>query len=423
MLSSSAAIVESSSRWESGPASSYSHARYHLPRRENLPLKRELDPQDKAFIEEVRDFLAESLNPAVSKKVRLGLPVSHEEQSEWTKVLNARGWAAPNWPVEVGGTGWSMVRRHLFDIEMKQHHAPELQGFGFSMVGPAIIKYGTDAQKADYLPKILNADISWCQGYSEPQAGSDLATVRTRAITDGDDYVVTGSKIWTSAAERADHIFMLVRTDNEAKPQLGISFLLAEMDSPGITVEPLLAFNGKRLWNQVFFEEVRVPRANRLGDENQGWTVAKNLLGNERMLVSRVAENRRILSNIMSALAQEPDAEVSGQVAKLKIRLDALDTTALRLLTEFDDGKEVGAEPSMLKLKGSQLVQDMDRALFEIACHYGLPLDSVMREDAPIGPEYADMVASGMFHHRGYTIAGGTSEIQHNIIARQVLGL
>jgi alkylation response protein AidB-like acyl-CoA dehydrogenase len=380
--------------------------------------------EDRRFQEEVRTFLSENLDLHLSRKVKLGYPISKEEQDGWTRVLNARGWAAPNWPVEVGGPGWTMLRRHLFDIEMKMHHAPELQGFGFSMVGPAIIKYGTQEQQNYYLPKILNADISWCQGYSEPQAGSDLASVRTRAVVDGDDYVVSGSKIWTSAAERADHIFMLVRTDTEAKPQLGITFLLMEMNDPGITVEPLLAFNGKRLWNQVFFDQVRVPRANRLGEENRGWSVAKNLLGNERLLVSRVAENRRMLSNIMSALREDPHkAAFRESLAALVIRLEALDATALRLLTKFDKGHEIGAEPSMLKLKGSQLVQDMDRMLYEIVGYLGLPQDSTMRDGGPAGAEVADMVASGLFHHRGYTIAGGTSEIQHNIIAQQVLGL
>ena len=378
--------------------------------------------EDIAFRDEVRAFLKDNLDPQVARKVRLGYPVSGEEQDDWTRRLNRQGWAAPNWPVQVGGTGWSMVRRHIFGVEMRLHHAPELQGFGFSMVGPAIIRYGTDEQKAHYLPKILNAEISWCQGYSEPGAGSDLAGVSTQALVDGDDYVVTGSKIWTSAAERADHIFMLVRTDPEAKPQLGISFLLADMRDPAVRVEPLMAFNGKRLWSQVFFDELRVPRANRLGEENQGWTVAKNLLGNERLLVSRVAENRRILSNVRDALREE-GGTVDGKLADLMIRLEALDATALRLLTRFDRGHEVGAEPSMLKLKGSQLVQDMDRMLYEIAGHYALPLDSTMRDGGAVGPGYADMVASGMFHHRGYTIAGGTSEIQHNIIARQVLEL
>ena len=384
----------------------------------------QVNEEDRRFQEEVRTFLSEHLDLDLSRKVKLGYPISKEEQDGWTRTLNARGWAAPNWPVEVGGPGWTMLRRHLFDIEMKMHHAPELQGFGFSMVGPAIIKYGTQEQQNYYLPMILNADISWCQGYSEPQSGSDLASVRTRAVVDGDDYVVSGSKIWTSAAERADHIFMLVRTDTEAKPQLGITFLLMEMNDPGITVKPLLAFNGKRLWNQVFFDQVRVPRANRLGEENRGWSVAKNLLGNERLLVSRVAENRRMLSNIMSALSEDPrKAAFKKSLAALVIRLEALDATALRLLTKFDKGHEIGAEPSMLKLKGSQLVQDMDRMLYEIVGYFALPQDSTMREGGPAGAEIADMVASGLFHHRGYTIAGGTSEIQHNIIAQQVLGL
>ncbi|MDG1204855.1 MAG: acyl-CoA dehydrogenase family protein, partial [Pseudomonadales bacterium] len=351
------------------------------------------------------------------------------EQDEWTRSLNRQGWAAPNWPVEMGGTGWTMLRRQVFDNEMRGANAPELQGFGFSMVGPAIIKYGTKAQQQHYLPKILNADISWCQGYSEPQAGSDLASVRTQAISDGDDYIVTGSKIWTSAAEHADHIFALVRSDPSAKPQLGISFLLIDMADPGVTVEPLIAFNGKRLWNQVFFDEVRVPKANRLGEEHRGWAVAKNLLGNERLLVSRVAENRRLLGRIIDISRRECDRDIPldeaffTKIDALEIRLDALNATALRLLSAFDNGGVVGAEPSMLKLKGSQLVQDMDRCLFDAIGYYSLPVDSFMSRADPIGEDYEDMIASGLFHHRGYTIAGGSSEIQHNIIAKAVLGL
>lgn len=390
-----------------------------------------LSADDLAFRGEVRAFLENNLDKSVSDLVKYGQGVAKGIQDEWTRTLNAKGWAAPNWPVDMGGTGWSMVRRHLFDVEMKAHNAPELQGFGFNMVGPAIIKYGTDEQKQAYLPKILNAEMSWCQGYSEPQAGSDLAAVRTRAIADGDDYVVNGSKIWTSAAEHADYIFALVRTDTVVKKQLGITFLLIDMRLPGITVEPLIAFNGKRLWNQVFFDDVRVPRTNKLGEENQGWTVAKNLLGNERLLVSRVAENRRILSRILDVIEKESDAGIefggdyNRELTELQIRLEALESMALRLLTKFDDGGTIGAEPSMLKLKGSQLVQDMDRALFDIIGYYALPTDSSMRGKAadPIGPIYADRVANGLFHHRGYTIAGGSSEIQHNIIAQAVLGL
>ncbi|MBT7540977.1 MAG: pimeloyl-CoA dehydrogenase large subunit, partial [Gammaproteobacteria bacterium] len=211
-----------------------------------------LNNADIEFQSEVRAYVAANLDKKVSEKVRLGYGVEKSETDEWTRILNRKGWAAPHWPVEVGGAQWSAVRRHLFDIELRSAHAPELQGFGFSMVGPAIIKYGSDEQKNKYLPKILNAEMSWCQGYSEPQAGSDLASLRTTATSDGDNYVVNGSKIWTSAAELADHIFVLVKTDTDVKPQLGISFLLIDMETPGITVDPLLAFNGVRLWNQVF---------------------------------------------------------------------------------------------------------------------------------------------------------------------------
>lgn len=388
-----------------------------------------LTDEDQEFISEVRGFLKDKLDPNLARKVELGYPVDKSEQDDWTRILNQQGWAAPNWPAEVGGTGWSMLKKHLFEIELRAAHAPETQGFGFGMVGPAIIKYGTPKQKAHYLPKILNADISWCQGYSEPGAGSDLASLRTAAISEGDEYVVTGSKIWTSAAEVADHIFALVRTDPDAKPQAGISFLLIDMADPGITVEPLIAFNGKRLWNQVFFESVRVPKSNRLGKENEGWSVAKNLLGNERLLVSRVAENRRLLKKIFALTRIEADREIEFDanllkaINQLEIRLDALDATARRLLSQSDLGAQIGAEPSMLKLQGSQMVQAMDQIMFDLIGYYGVPLDSVLRGGEPIGMDVEDMIASQMYHHRGYTIAGGASEVQRNIIAKAVLGL
>lgn len=310
---------------------------------------------------------------------------------------------------------------------MRGHNAPETQGFGFNMVGPAIIQYGSAEQKAHYLPLILNAEISWCQGYSEPGAGSDLASLTTRAEIVGDEYRVNGAKIWTSGAERADHIFVLVRTDVTAKKQLGISFLLIPMTSAGIRVEALYAFNGKRLWNQVFFDDVMVPRSNRLGAENQGWTVAKTLLGDERLMVSRVAENKRILARVRGLLKDTglKDAALAAKAAQIEIRLTALEATALRLLSRFDGGGKIGAEPSMLKLQGSQLVQVQDQLLFEIAGLYGLPLDAESRQtpNAPIHRETVDMIGSALFHHRGYTIAGGASEVQRNIIAQQVLGL
>jgi len=388
----------------------------------------QLDAEEREFESQVEAFIQAELDPELQRRVALSLEVPRAMRDDWTRKLNQVGWVAPNWPVEYGGTGWSMRRRHQFEVLMRKHHAPETQGFGFNMVGPAIIKYGSEAQKAYYLPKIRSAEIQWCQGYSEPGAGSDLAGLSTRAEIQGDHYCINGSKIWTSGAEQADHIFLLVRTDPDAKKQLGISFLLVRMDSPGITVEPLLAFNGKRLWNQVFFDDVRVPRKDRLGEENAGWTVAKNLLGNERLMVSRVAENKRVLSRVKALfdeLGLEADDQFKKRLGTIEIRLASLESMALRLLSKFDQGGHVGAEPSMLKLQGSQLIQAQDQLLFEIVQYYGLPVDSTLREESsgPIGTPETEMIASALFHHRGYTIAGGASEIQKNIIAQQVLGL
>ena len=381
-----------------------------------------------AFQQQVEEFLAANLPSQTAAKVRNGAAISKDELTEWTRILNAQGWAAPNWPVAYGGTGWNLTYRHIFDVACRKFHAPALSGFGFNMVGPAIIKYGSESQKAEFLPKIRNADLWFCQGYSEPQAGSDLASVRTRAQRDGDDYLINGSKIWTSGAEHADWIFCLVRTNPDVQQQKGISFLLFDMTSPGVTVKPLYAFNGKRLWNQVFFEDVRVPMIQRLGDEDRGWTVAKSLLGDERLMVSRVAENRRILANLRETLEHQLSRgsavlDVTRKaVNELDIRLQALETTSLRILTAFDGGGDIGAEPSMLKLKGSELVQAQDEVLFTLIDYLALPLDTATG-GAAVTPDWAEYIASGRYHHRGFTIAGGSSEVQHNIIAKQVLGL
>ena len=338
-----------------------------------------------AFQQQVEEFLAANLPSQTAAKVRNGAAISKDELTEWTRILNAQGWAAPNWPVAYGGTGWNLTYRHIFDVACRKFHAPALSGFGFNMVGPAIIKYGSESQKAEFLPKIRNADLWFCQGYSEPQAGSDLASVRTRAQRDGDDYLINGSKIWTSGAEHADWIFCLVRTNPGVQQQKGISFLLFDMTSPGVTVKPLYAFNGKRLWNQVFFEDVRVPMSQRLGDEDRGWTVAKSLLGDERLMVSRVAENRRILANLRETLEHQLSRgsavldATRKAVNELDIRLQALETTSLRILTAFDGGGDIGAEPSMLKLKGSELVQAQDEVLFTLIDYLALPLDTAGR--------------------------------------------
>ena len=389
----------------------------------------DLTPEQLVFKEEVENFLRIHLPAALAAKVKRGAGVSKSELTQWTRTLNAKGWAAPAWPVEHGGTGWNLVQRHIFDVACRAAHAPALSGFGFNMVGPAIIKFGTPQQHAEFLPKILNADLWFCQGYSEPQAGSDLASVRTRADKDGDDYVVNGSKIWTSGAELADWIFCLVRTNPDVQQQKGISFLLLDITSPGVAVKPLYAFNGKRLWNEVFFEDVRVPIAQRLGEEDRGWTVAKSLLGDERLMVSRVSENKRILGLLKEAVQEQAERGVAlpesvlSEINALEIRLHALEMTSLRVLTKADAGSQIGAEPSMLKLKGSELVQDQDELLFRMVDYLALPQDSKNTGAAAVNPAWAEFVASGRYHHRGYTIAGGSSEVLHNIIAKQVLGL
>jgi alkylation response protein AidB-like acyl-CoA dehydrogenase len=392
-------------------------------------MQHQLTAEQQAFKEEVETFLAQELPQEVARRVRLGAGIAKADLAAWTKVLNEKGWAAPNWPQAHGGTGWNLMQRHIFDVACRQAHAPGLSGFGFNMVGPAIIKYGSPRQQADFLPKIKNADLWFCQGYSEPQAGSDLASVRTRADRQGDEYVVSGSKIWTSGAEDADWIFCLVRTNQEVQKQKGISFLLFDLGSAGVTIEPLYAFNGKRLWNQVFFDSVRVPVSQRLGEEDKGWTVAKSLLGDERLLVSRVAENKRVLNIIQEIIAAQtargidlPDS-VRRELSSLDIRLQALEMTSLRILTQADAGGQIGAEPSMLKLKGSELVQAQDELLFQLIDYFALPLDTKNSDRDHVGPEYTQFVASGRYHHRGFTIAGGSSEVQHNIIAKQVLGL
>jgi len=393
-------------------------------------VRRSLSSDEEAFERKVERFLADSLPSTISDKIARGASVDRAELLTWTRILDDRGWAAPHWPVEYGGTGWSLVERHLFDMACRAAHAPPLSGFGFNMVGPAIIRYGSADQQARFLAPTRRGDLWWCQGYSEAQAGSDLASLRTRAVRDGDEYVVNGQKIWTSGAEVADWIFCLVRTNSDVRAQRGISFLLIDLSTPGIGVEPLIAFNGKRLWNQVFLTDVRVPVGNRLGEEDRGWSVAKTLLGDERLMVARVAENRRLLARVREVAGNQPDGEhpvgashaIRSKIAHLDIRLRALEATSLRLLTAVDQGLQVGAEPSMLKLRGSMLVQAFDELLFEIAGLLGLPQDGTASAPAD-GTGELEYVASGMFHHRGYTIAGGSSEIQRNIIAKEALGL
>jgi alkylation response protein AidB-like acyl-CoA dehydrogenase len=394
----------------------------------------ELSPDDIAFRDGARAFLKEFYPEDLAKKVKLGVPVSVTEVKAWWSVLDAHGWAAPAWPVSDGGKGLSLIHRHIFDMESRRAHCPPLLPQNIAMIGPALLRFGTEAQKERFLPQTRSGEIWWCQGYSEPGAGSDLAAVNMRAVREGEAYVVSGTKIWITAAEDADWIFCLVRTDPEVQRQKGITFLLIDMKSPGITVEPIYALNGQRLWNTVILEDVRVPAANRLDEENNGWTVAKALLGDERIFVSRISESTRLLARAREVASMErsngerliDDATFSKHLTELQIRLQALDVMGLRLLARAEDGG-LGAEPSAMKALGSPLVQAMDTALTEAIAYYAMPDNQAAwaqgSNEEGVGPDYGQALAYNMLHHRGYTIAGGTTEIQKNIIAKAILGL
>ncbi|MDK3023175.1 acyl-CoA dehydrogenase family protein [Cupriavidus taiwanensis] len=393
-----------------------------------------------AFRSEVREFVARELPHAVREKVRLGLEVSKQELVDWQHRLAARGWLVPHWPAAWQGCDWSPERRAVFQEELVLAHAPESGGITFEMIGPILIRYGTPAQQQYFLPRILNQEHWWCQGYSEPNAGSDLASLKTRAVRktrpDGTEvYVVSGSKIWTSYAQYADWIFCLVRTDTEARAQQGISFLLIDMRSPGVSVRPLVGIHGWHLFNQVFFDEVEVPVGNRVGDENAGWSIAKSLLEHERLNLARVAENRRRLAKVRAIGAE---LEEGGQpllqrpwfarrLRALEVRLEALAATVLRFRRQARAGQALGPETGMLKLLGSRLIQDIENLAVDALGPGTLAYDRAAHFE-PAAPEpgqsaYAAAASARRFVTRGYTIAGGSSEIQHELLAKQVLGL
>ena len=388
-----------------------------------------------AFRQQVRSFIRDNLPDDIRETVRSGRLGGAGQGVRWQQILYRKGWVAPGWPVALGGVRWSPSMRSIFEEECALADCPSLDPMGLSMIGPVIIAHGTKAQKDFYLPRILRSEEKWCQGYSEPGSGSDLASLQTRAVLDGDDYVVNGSKIWTSGAHAADRIFALVRTDPEAKPQAGISMLLIDMKTPGITVRPIIGLNEMHFFNQVFFDDVRVPAANRLGEENRGWTLAKHVLGNERLQLSRTGENRRLLRRLRQIAEQEQgdggrladEDWFRRKVGRAEVRLKALDYTKQRFLARAEAGEALGPEVSMLKLQGSELIQCFDELLLEAVGHYGLPYDPnwmlAPMNEASIGPEHAGTLAANRFRHKGYTIAGGSSEVQRGILAKRVLGL
>ncbi|MCR9269483.1 MAG: acyl-CoA dehydrogenase family protein [Henriciella sp.] len=395
----------------------------------------EFSPEEVAFRAEVRAFIEENY-PEELKGVGSREDLSRDEFLAWHKVLGKKGWAAPAWPEKYGGTGWTSTQRYIWSEENARVDAMMPLPFGVSMVGPVIYTFGNEEQKARYLPKILSGEEWWCQGYSEPGAGSDLASLKTTAVRDGDHYVINGQKTWTTLAQHADWGFFLCRTDpNAAKPQEGISFILVDMNTPGIEVRPIITIDGGHEVNEVWLTDVRVPVENRVGEENQGWTYAKFLLAHERSGIAGVARSKRgieRLRNIASTevLDGEPlikDDSFARKISQLEIDLTALEFTELRTLARESAGKGPGPESSILKVKGTEIQQRLTELTLEAVGTYGAPYVRGLPDDGsnefPIGPDYAHYAAPTYFNFRKTSIYGGSNEIQRNIITKMILGL
>jgi alkylation response protein AidB-like acyl-CoA dehydrogenase len=397
----------------------------------------DLTAEDLAFQAEVREFLETSLTPELRQAGRRATSVFMDKDYSlaWQKILHARGWVAPSWPVEYGGPGWGEMQRHIFAAECARAGAPSLAPMGLRMVAPVIMGYGTAEQKAHYLPRLLSGEDYWCQGYSEPGAGSDLAALQLSAVRDGDDYVLTGSKIWTTHAHWANRMFCLVRTQREGKPQAGITFLLLDMASPGITVRPIITLAGDHEVNEVFFDNVRVPVSGRLGDENSGWTVAKYLLeferggGSSAGLRVALARLRQMAEDECcdggSQLVDDPD--FSAKLASIGVALDAIEMTERRVLAALASGQPPGPASSMLKVQGTELMQRLDELALEALGAYAAvdqPEARAPGANIPfVGPEHGLITTARYLNDRAASIYGGSNEVQRNIMARLVLGL
>ena len=391
--------------------------------------------EQKAFRDEVRDFLDDKLPARLSGKVRDGKRLTKADYEEWHAILNTQGWLGVNWPVEHGGTGWDAVQRFIFEEETTRAHAPRILPFGLSMLAPVVMKFGNDAQKAQYLPRLLNGNDWWCQGYSEPGAGSDLAAVQMSAVRDGDHYLVNGQKTWTTLGQYANMIFCLVRTSTEGKRQEGISFLLIDMDTPGIEVRPIVLIDGEAEVNEVWFSDVRVPVENLVGEENKGWTYAKYLLTHERTNIAGVG----FANAGLAALKRIAGVEMSGgvplienpvfaaKIAQVEIDLMAMSTTNLRTIAAAAAGQAPGAESSMLKIKGTVIRQEINTLTRQAVGPYAAPFISEALDEGAnvqaVGPEYAMPATQAYFNNRKLSIYGGSNEIQRQIISKAILEL
>jgi alkylation response protein AidB-like acyl-CoA dehydrogenase len=395
--------------------------------------------REETFRNEVRDFLTTRLPARLSAKVASGMYLGKADMQEWHAILNERGWLANHWPEEYGGPGWTAIEKFIFENECALAHAPRILPFGVNMLGPVLIKYGSEAQKRHWLPRILDGSDWWCQGYSEPGAGSDLASVKTSAVhgldAQGDHYIVNGQKTWTTLGQHADMIFCLVRTNREAKKQEGISFLLIDMKSPGVEVRPIITLDGEHEVNEVFFSNVRVPAENLVGEENKGWTCAKYLLTYERTNIAGVGFSVAALGQLRAIAAKQTrngrplceDPAFAARLARVEIDLENMKTTNLRVIAAVAGGGVPGAESSMLKIRGTEIRQEISSLTRRAMGVYARPFVAEALEEGysgtPVGPAWAAPAAARYFNNRKLSIFGGSNEIQKNIISKMILGL
>src|ERR1700724_3467088 len=400
------------------------------------PMDLSFSKEEVAFRDEVRNFFRDNVPSATRQKLQEGRHLSKQEMIDWWRILNKKGWGVSHWPKEYGGTGWSSGQHYIFNEELQMAPAPAPLAFGVSMVGPVIYTFGNEQQKKYYLPRIANVDDWWCQGFSEPGSGSDLASLKTKAERAGDHYVVNGQKTWTTLAQHADMIFCLVRTDPTVKKQEGISFLLIDMKSPGITVRPIVTIDGGAEVNEVFFDDVKVPAENLVGQENKGWDYAKFLLGNERTGIARVGMSKERIRRLRELATLEraddrpliEDERFRAKIAAVEVELKALEMTQLRVVAAERNRKGNRPDPasSILKIKGSEIQQTISELLLKVVGPYALPyqpeyLDEERWNEPPVGPDWAPSLAPTYFNTRKVSIYGGTNEIQKNIIAKAIL--
>jgi alkylation response protein AidB-like acyl-CoA dehydrogenase len=393
--------------------------------------------EENAFRREVRSFMQREIPRGIRAKLSEGHELEREEVVQSQRILNARGWAVPRWPQEWGGQPWTPVQHYIFLEELQLNSVPQPLQFNCDMVGPVIARFGSEEQKRRFLPRCANLDDWWCQGFSEPGAGSDLASLKTKAVRNGDHYIVSGQKTWTTLAQYANWIFFLVRTDPKVKMQEGISFLLIDMTSPGITVRPIITIDGRHEVNEVFFDEVKVPAGNLVGEENKGWNYAKFLLGHERTGIARVGITKQRLARIKRIARATPAGEgtvwdnpaFQARFTMAEIELKALEITQMRLVSQMQHsaGSSSNAAASILKIKGSELQQTATELLMEAAGPHGLVFLEGGGEEGRNDPlaelEWASLATQNYFNYRKVSIYGGSNEIQRNIIAKMTLGL